>query len=421
MRIFKYDAVNSLLEDTSVPNIFLELYLPHLSGDCVRVYLSAWLRSQQGQISSNESIAKTLGMNIEDVLAAWTELENEALIHRTYPNENDKLNFDVAFTDLRGSMFASGVKPGTGAKEGSPPQSPGRANRSKRLDDENIRNLFRDIEQATGRPFPAGDYEKISGFLNEYDIEPELIAKVYRYCVARGYHTSAAYVGGILREWYAKGIRTARDADEHIEAVDMRFGLYRKIMKALGLSPQALTEAEKTVFDIWLDDYAMSLDDILAAADKAAGKQNKFDYAKAIIENTQRRTNKAGATGAGTSRGKYYADKRRKNEADAQARREEVLGALPRVAGIEADISRLNMELASLAFSSGPRADKNLPAEITAKINALIAEKDAVLKSGGFAPDYMDVHYDCELCKDTGILDSGASCRCFENVKSAAQ
>jgi DNA replication protein DnaD len=408
--------VNTLLEDTSVPNIFLELYLPHLSGDCVRVYLYTWMRSHRDRIFSNETISKNLGMNIEDVLAAWTELESEALIRKIYPNENDKLNFDVTFTDLRGSMFASGVKSAAGKRQARS-AGPARANR---LGDENIQNLFREIEQAIGKPFPSGDYQKVSDLMNEYDIEPGMIARAYRYCASRNYSTAATYVGGIIREWSAKGIRTAQEAEEHIANVDIRFGIYRKIMKALGLSPQSLTEAEKAVFDVWLDDYAMSLDDILSAADKAAGKQNKFDYVKAIIENTQRRAKGGGTSGTAAPRSRYYAEKRRKNEAAASKRREEVLAALPRVSEIEADISRLNMELASLAFSRSSDDNTRLSAEIIAKIKVLMAEKETLLASAGFPLDHMDVHYDCELCGDTGVLDNGASCRCFENVKTGA-
>jgi DnaD/phage-associated family protein len=426
MRIHRYETINTLLEDTAITNIFLELYLPHLSGDCVRVYLYAWMRSQQGEISSNETIAKALGMSVEDLLDAWAGLESEALIRKVYHNDDDKLHFDVVFTDLRGSMFSRGIGH-AGVIAGGRVSRADKTAASK-LDDENIRDLFREIEQIINRPFPSGDYQKIAELLTEYDIEPDLITRAYGYCMGRGRNPSAAYVREIVRDWSSKGIRTAKEADDHIEIVDMRFGIYRRIMRALGLAPQSLTEGEKAVFDTWLDDYSMSLDDIISATEKAAGKNNKFDYVKRVIENEHERVVRSGAAGSAggasagggpsaraASRRKYYADARRRNEAAAAERRAEVLAALPRVAALESDISRLNLELATLAIS-GPRTAGGgaEAASLTASLDRIIAEKASVMADGGFPSDYMEIRYDCELCHDTGILDNGASCRCFE-------
>jgi DnaD/phage-associated family protein len=422
MRIYRGETVNTLLEDTAVPNIFFELYLTHLSGDCVRVYLYAWAKSERSEISSNEGIAKALGMKIEDVLGAWTQLESEMLIKKVYHNDDDLLHFDVLFTDLRGEMFARS----SGARAGDLDVPSAR-----KLSDEKVRDLFREIERIIKRPFPSGDYQKIAELLNEYDIDPDLVTRAYGYCMGRGRNPSAAYIVTIVRDWSSRGIRTAKEADDHIEIVDMRFGIYRKIMMALGLSPQSLTEAEKNVFDVWLDEYSLSLDDILSAAEKAAGKQNKFDYVKRVIENQHDRVVSNGAAGSasgasaggGTSartvnRRKYYADARRRNEESADLRRAEVLAALPRVAVLEADVSRLNMELATMALGGNSNSGAEA-ARITSELDSVIAEKISVMKQGGFDPDYMEIRYDCELCHDTGILDNGSSCRCFETRASA--
>jgi DNA replication protein DnaC len=142
---------------------------------------------------------------------------------------------------------------------------------------------------------------------------------------------------------------------------------------------------------------------------------------KKVIENKRERAEGSGASGTASPGGamagrkKYYTEKRRKNEEEAELRRAEVIAALPRVLEIEADISRLNMELASLALSASPGKDAEA-ARLSAEIDRLISGKESIMSSAGFAPDYMDIHYGCELCRDTGILDNGASCRCFEAV-----
>jgi DnaD/phage-associated family protein len=417
MRIYRGKAINILLEDTAVPNIFFELYLTHLSGDCVRVYLYAWAKSRRGEIFSNEGIAKALDMKIEDVLGAWAQLESEMLIKKVYRSDGDLLNFDVVFTDLRGEMFAR--------RTGESAADSGESS-ARKLSDEKVHDLFREIEQIIKRPFPSGDYQKIAELLSEYDIEPDLITRAYGYCVGRGRNPSAPYIVTIVRDWSSRGIRTAKEADDHIEIVDMRFGIYRKIMKALGLSPQSLTDAEKSVFDVWLDEYSLSLDDILSATEKAAGKQNKFDYVKRVIDNQREREISNGAAGSAggasagggnsaraASRRKYYAEARRRNEESAEMRRAEVLAALPRVVVLEAEVSRLNMELATLALGGGANSGAEV-ARITAELDGITAEKISIMKQGEFDPDYMEMRYDCELCNDTGILENGASCRCFE-------
>ena len=46
------------------------------------------------------------------------------------------------------------------------------------------------------------------------------------------------------------------------------------------------------------------------------------------------------------------------------------------------------------------------------EIESIKSEKAELLELGGYAPDYMEIRYTCEDCKDTGLVD-GKKCHCF--------
>lgn len=47
------------------------------------------------------------------------------------------------------------------------------------------------------------------------------------------------------------------------------------------------------------------------------------------------------------------------------------------------------------------------------KIESLKMEKAYLLTEANIPPDYMELKYECESCKDTGYLDSGDKCNCL--------
>jgi DNA replication protein DnaC len=47
------------------------------------------------------------------------------------------------------------------------------------------------------------------------------------------------------------------------------------------------------------------------------------------------------------------------------------------------------------------------------KIDKLNEEKAFLMTENNFKIDYMDIMYNCPLCRDTGIQDTGERCVCF--------
>jgi DnaD/phage-associated family protein len=402
MKITRERISNYFLEDTQIPNIFIAEYMPDAPEACVKVYLYAYMLAGVGSAVTNDGIAKRLHLKSEDVLAAWTYLEKLKLIKKINKDTKDSQRYDVMFVDLKAHVL------GYADKKTDSPESP--------LYDGDIRALLSEIEQITGKPLPSSDYEKISYLIQDTAARPDLIAFAYKYCIDRKKRTSAAYVGEIVRSWTESGIVSAQDAEEHVEGIDLRYDIHKKIAKALGMKAGSLTDIEKGVFDKWLDDYGMSLDEILTAAQKGAGKDNKYDYVRAVIENLQKeRPGKSTGTrntNALRSRNQYYTDKQQINENQADARKQEAYQKLPDLPRIDSRIVSLNLEKAEIAISDAPNR-KKVEEEIAIKIRQLQEERKKLLLEAGFVANYTDIWYSCPRCSDTGILDDESACDCF--------
>ncbi|MDR1042926.1 MAG: DnaD domain protein [Clostridiales Family XIII bacterium] len=287
---------NYYLDDTQVPNVFIAEYMPGAPGDFVKVYLYAYMHAARRDVLSNETIARELGVGIEDVLAAWTYFEKRGLIRKYFPDPSDELHYDVTFTDIKRLVVEGTGKPAGGGEK-----------LRSALEDAEVRGMFEDIEHLTGTLFPSADIPRVKALLDE-GASPGLVVFAYRFCRERQKNTRGAYVAGVARRWLDAGVRTPEDAESYLLDTDARMDTYKRIMKALGLQFAAITDAEKIVFDNWLDPSGMgfTVDEILAAAAKAAGKRNKFDYVKKYWRAIMRLRPRAASTvcpeGAGRAR-----------------------------------------------------------------------------------------------------------------------
>lgn len=52
------------------------------------------------------------------------------------------------------------------------------------------------------------------------------------------------------------------------------------------------------------------------------------------------------------------------------------------------------------------------------KIDKLNEEKAFLMTENNFKIDYMDIMYNCPICRDTGIQDTGERCVCFQGAEA---
>lgn len=95
---FKREIVKDLyLRDTNVENIFINEYLTQTPGDYVKVYLFALMYADYDTRMSNETIAKHLGLEDEDVLKAWTYWEKMGVVKSTMKSPGKSFIIRLSF------------------------------------------------------------------------------------------------------------------------------------------------------------------------------------------------------------------------------------------------------------------------------------------------------------------------------------
>ncbi|WP_196002007.1 ATP-binding protein [Clostridium sp. 1001271B_151109_B4] len=92
-------------------------------------------------------------------------------------------------------------------------------------------------------------------------------------------------------------------------------------------------------------------------------------------------------------------------------RREEIKNKYPEILDLDTTIQKLclNLSMAALKGITNPNDLNNIKDEIT----DLRAQKYEMLVSHGYSPDYLNLHYNCTKCKDTGFIGI-EKCSCFK-------
>lgn len=93
-------------------------------------------------------------------------------------------------------------------------------------------------------------------------------------------------------------------------------------------------------------------------------------------------------------------------------RREEIKNKYPEILELDTTIQKLclNLSMAALRVITDQNELNNIKEEIT----DLRAKKYEMLVSHGYNPDYLNLHYNCPKCKDTGFIGID-KCSCFKS------
>ena len=101
----------------------------------------------------------------------------------------------------------------------------------------------------------------------------------------------------------------------------------------------------------------------------------------------------------------------------AQERAGELHTKIPEIAKIDAELSRVGLEIFSASLAGDnyrERLDK-----VREKNLALQERRAELLKANGYPADYSDVKYECTKCSDTGFIDN-TMCSCMKEALTLA-
>ncbi len=108
---------------------------------------------------------------------------------------------------------------------------------------------------------------------------------------------------------------------------------------------------------------------------------------------------------------RMYDAKQSHARAVLNSRYEEISVRIPEYDELRKETASIAAEAARAAI----RGDMSKRDKLSKKLDSINEEKHILLTSAGYPQDYLDLHYDCPLCKDTGFVN-GSKCRCFQQA-----
>ena len=109
-----------------------------------------------------------------------------------------------------------------------------------------------------------------------------------------------------------------------------------------------------------------------------------------------------------------YSQKYLRAREAAEQRTQELYAVIPELFALDRRLASTASQIMAAAMS-GPDSVEQRLAEVRENNRLLHAEREALLLANGYPADYTDVHYECEVCGDTGYLENGM-CSCMKRA-----
>ena len=104
-----------------------------------------------------------------------------------------------------------------------------------------------------------------------------------------------------------------------------------------------------------------------------------------------------------------YSRRQSQVQHDLEERRKEAFIRVPRLLEIDQEVAALSARKARSLLQGKSDTVEDLKKDVA----TLAQERRTLLRSNGFSDDYLEPHYFCPLCQDTGYVD-GQKCSCFK-------
>lgn len=103
-----------------------------------------------------------------------------------------------------------------------------------------------------------------------------------------------------------------------------------------------------------------------------------------------------------------YGRQQIENHHKLEERRKEIYARLPVVKQLEAEIAERSVACAKKLLEG----DKGVLDRLKEDLRDLREQKALIIRAAGYPDDYLELHYRCPDCRDTGLVD-GRKCHCF--------
>ena len=254
---------------TTVPNYFIEHYMPYAAGEFVKIYIYLLKCIEENtQELSLFRIADAFNDTEKDVKRALRYWEKKGLLELSYDDDTLTSIKIISLSDIRSE-----------AKDYSKEKLV-EVTSAESADD--LSQLFYIAQKYLGRTLSSMDANTVVYICNDLGLGEELTEYLFEYCVSQG-HPNMRYIEKTAISWAEKGIKTVKAAKN--SAAIYSDSCYN-VLKAFGLSGRQPTADEAEFVSRWINSYGFSLEMILNACNRTMNTihQPSFKYTDSILQ-----------------------------------------------------------------------------------------------------------------------------------------
>lgn len=245
---------------TTVPDDFIEKYMPGANGDYVKIYLYMLHCAKIDKVPSISTLADIFQCTENDIKRALKYWETKGLLVLT-------------------------EEPSIPEKEAAPVQEKHTysAAETKAFKENNeVKQLLFVCEQYMSKQLTRTDIETLLYFYDQLHFSTDLIEYLVEYSVSKN-KKSMRYMETVALEWHKKGIKTVEEAK--LDSKPYAKECYQ-VLKALGINNHDPLPSEITYVDRWMKEYGFTIDIILEACNRTIMQIHKpsFEYADGILK-----------------------------------------------------------------------------------------------------------------------------------------
>ena len=256
---------------TLLTNIFIDDYLPRLSGLDVKIYLLLLRHLDDASgILSIKTISLMLQCPDEDTLKSLNALEKLRLLSlsRDGAGEICSIRFETP-------LPADAI---TDSPEAIPLYVPAES----ASDRKEYGDLTFVCEKYLGRAFSHVDADILHTLYHTLGLSAAMIEYAVEYCVERG-HASMRYIETVATSWHTLGLKTPAEVRNYFHSQNQ---FYKLVFNTFGIGGRAPADSEKQSMDKWMS-YGFSDALIKEAINQTLDMTHKvtFSYVDKILEN----------------------------------------------------------------------------------------------------------------------------------------
>lgn len=276
MNYFKYIAYNEDLGHTPVENTFINHYMPSAPGDYVKVYLLGLKCSYslQNNYLSDEIIAKTVNISLEEVRKAWQYWEAQGILRVIQQSEKEDNNV-IEFMDIKELVL--NIK----GKESKPGK-----NSVDRIilarQNIKVKDMFDYIRKISGRELSQNEIFTFLDWIDDYGFPPEIVVTIVEDCYSRS-KKDLPYLKQVAKNWFDAGVDSQEKALIYANRHKEKWQKYSKVLNFLRIGRQP-TAVEEEMLQKWFYEFSFSDEAVIKACELTAKTlKPSFSYIDKVL------------------------------------------------------------------------------------------------------------------------------------------